>query len=47
MSGEVDRSFVGSCVASVSLRMMQSTASISSASCSPHSSSSVFVSHLE
>ena len=47
MSGEVDRQPVGSRVASFSLRMALSAASISSASCSPLSSSFVFVSHLE
>ena len=47
MSGEVDRPFVGRSVASFSLRMVQSAASISSASCSPLSFSFVFVFHLE
>ena len=47
MSGEVDKPFVGSRVASFSLRMVYSAASTSSASCSPLSSSFVFVSHLE
>ena len=47
MSGEVYRPFVGSHVASFSLRMVYSAGSISSASCSPLSSSFVFVSHLE
>ena len=47
MSGKVDRPFVGSRVGSFSLRMVQSVASILSASCSPLSSLFVFVSHLE
>ena len=47
MSGEFDRPFVGSCVASFSLRMVKSAASISSASYSPLSPSIVFVSNLE
>ena len=47
MSGEVDRLFVGSHVASYLLRMVLSAASISLASCSPLSSSLVLVSHLE
>ena len=47
MSGEVDRPFVGSRVASFSLIMVSSAASISSASCSPFSSSFVSVCHLE
>ena len=47
MSGEVDRLFGGSRVASFSLRMVLSAASISSSSCSPISSLFVFVSHLE
>ena len=47
MSGEVDRPFVGSRVASFSLRMVKSAGSISSTSCSPLSSSFVFVSNLE
>ena len=47
MSGEVDRPFVTSRIASFSLIMVLSAASISSASCSPLSSSFVFVSHLE
>ena len=47
MSGEVDRPFVGIRVTSFSLRMVLSAASITSACCSPLSSSFVFVSHLE
>ena len=47
MSGEDDWPFVGSRVASFSLRMVLSAASISSANCSPMTSSLVFVSHLE
>ena len=47
MSSEVDRPFVCFRVASFSLRMVQSATSISSASCSPLSSSFVSVSHLE
>ena len=47
MSGKVERQFFGNRVASFSLRMVQSVASISSASCSPLSSSFVFVSRLE
>ena len=47
MSGEVERQFVGSCVASFSLRMVHMAVSISSASCSPLSLSLVFVSNLE
>ena len=43
MSGEVDRPIVGSRVTSFSLRMVESAASISSASCSPLSSSFMFV----
>ena len=47
MSGEVDRPFAGSHVASFSLRMVKSAASISTASCSPHSSTFAFASHQE
>ena len=47
MTVEFDRPFDGSRVASFSSRMMQSAASISSASSSPPLSSFVFVSHLE
>ena len=47
MSGEVYRPFDGSRVASFSLRMVQSVASISSASCSALSPSFEFASHLE
>ena len=47
MSGEADRLFVSSRVASFSLRMLYSATSISSASCSPFSSSFVFVFHQE
>ena len=47
MSGEVNRSCVGSHVASFSLRRVQSAMSISSANCSPLLPSLVFVSNLE
>ena len=47
MSGVVDRSFVDSRVAALSIRMVYSSVLISSTSCSPLSSSFVFVSHLE
>ena len=47
MLGKLDRPFAGKRVASFSLRIVLSTASISSSGCSPISSSFVFVSHLE
>ena len=47
MTDNVVRPFVSSRVPLFSLRMVLSAASILSASCSPLSSSFVFVSHLE
>ena len=47
MSGEVDRPFIGSRVASFSQKMMYSAASTLLATCLTLSSSFVFVSHLE